>query len=112
MKKIEDQFSGLNVSRQRKYQLRHAASGVCMLCTKPSVKSHLCESHYAEQLDRVKRRQAALRLAAKQALTTETPAEVTVEVGSPSLATCAAVADSNLSYQTISSIDRTISSEA
>jgi predicted amidophosphoribosyltransferase len=30
--KIIDQFSGLGISRQRKYQLRREAKGLCMQC--------------------------------------------------------------------------------
>ncbi len=30
--KIEDQFSQLNISRQRKYQMRNRLEGLCIIC--------------------------------------------------------------------------------
>ena len=36
-KKIEDEFAEMNISRQRKYQLRRAAAGLCWFCGAPAV---------------------------------------------------------------------------
>ena len=33
------------ISRQRKYQLRHMEQGLCMKCAKPAVCSGYCEEH-------------------------------------------------------------------
>lgn len=39
MAAIQDQFAGLEVSRQRRYQLRKQALGLCMNCgTEPALK--------------------------------------------------------------------------
>lgn len=33
--KIQDEFTHLNISRQRKYQLRRKRDGLCTICGKP-----------------------------------------------------------------------------
>ena len=43
--KIIDEFTDLPVSRQRKCQLRHNKSGLCMTCGKPSVFGGRCLKH-------------------------------------------------------------------
>lgn len=45
MKKIEDEFSDLPVSRQRKYQLRRMKEGRCRVCGAETEKGTLCEKH-------------------------------------------------------------------
>jgi len=43
MKKISDEFTALPVSRQRKYQLRKAAAGLCIICgQRPAVQNGRC----------------------------------------------------------------------
>jgi hypothetical protein len=56
MKKILDQFTHLDLKRQRKYQLRKAAAGLCMMCGKPEVMKGLCEKHYKQALDYSRKR--------------------------------------------------------
>lgn len=55
-KRILDQFAHLDVSRQRKYQLRQAAQHKCMICGKPEVMKALCEKHYKRALDYERKR--------------------------------------------------------
>ena len=44
---IHDEFTELNISRQRKWQLRQRMKGRCMRCDKPvvSLKSSFCAKH-------------------------------------------------------------------
>lgn len=47
--RIQDRFSALDVSRQRKYQLRQEAAGLCRLCgQKAKEGSKLCPTHAEE----------------------------------------------------------------
>jgi hypothetical protein len=55
-KRILDQFAHLDVSRQRKYQLRKAARHKCVICGKPEVMKGLCERHYKRALDYERKR--------------------------------------------------------
>jgi hypothetical protein len=48
-KLIKDEFTSLNISRGRKWQLRHAKAGLCMKCSQPAVASCLCEKHCIQQ---------------------------------------------------------------
>lgn len=45
---IQDQFTHLKISRQRKYQLRKAAAGCCTECGKPALKG--CSRCLAHQV--------------------------------------------------------------
>jgi hypothetical protein len=56
MKKILDQFAHLDVSRQRKWQLRKKSQHKCLICGKPEVMKGLCEKHYKRALDYVRER--------------------------------------------------------
>jgi len=54
---IQDKFTRMRISDQRRYQLRREAKGLCRLCGSPAVKSKregstkgYCEAHYARQL--------------------------------------------------------------
>ena len=42
---LEDEFSHLPISRQRKWQLRQIAAGGCDICGKPVVSGHKCLRH-------------------------------------------------------------------
>lgn len=42
---IDDEFSALPVSRQRKCQLRHQRDGKCIVCGKARVTAIHCEHH-------------------------------------------------------------------
>lgn len=44
-KKIYDEFTNLNVSKARKYQLRNLKRGKCMICSRPRVNKSYCEYH-------------------------------------------------------------------
>jgi hypothetical protein len=56
-KPIQDQFTDLPVSRQRKYQLRMKASGRCSQCGAPATDGSRCLKHLVE----ARERQRALR---------------------------------------------------
>jgi hypothetical protein len=43
-KRIEDEFTALPVSRQRKLQLRYHRAGLCITCGVPAMGT-LCEAH-------------------------------------------------------------------
>lgn len=42
---IHDKYSKLNLSRQRKYQLRHADKGLCIKCKNKAVTGGCCLIH-------------------------------------------------------------------
>ena len=44
-KPIQDEFMALTVSRQRKWQLRHAKAGLCLKCSAPAESGGLCREH-------------------------------------------------------------------
>ena len=45
---IQDKFSGLNISRQRKYQLRKHRDNKCIVCGKPVNTKYHCRYHAKE----------------------------------------------------------------
>jgi hypothetical protein len=45
-RRIQDEFADLNISRQRKYQLRHRRDKLCTKCNQPAVDgSQFCRDH-------------------------------------------------------------------
>jgi len=48
-KRIEDEFTALNISRGLKYQRRHAKAGLCIKCMQPATPSGLCVKHCIQQ---------------------------------------------------------------
>ena len=54
-KQIQDEFTAMRISRQRRYQLRHEKSGLCRCCSAEAVRNRageslgLCERHAALQ---------------------------------------------------------------
>lgn len=65
-KLIQDEFTRLKISDQRRYQLRREKKGLCRLCGSPVLTGKTyCETHYARQMDYYARATAA---------TTPTPA--------------------------------------
>lgn len=57
-KPIQDKFTGLKVSHQRKTQLRYREKGLCIICGKTRITSQLCEFHKKQKaFNRIKRRQ-------------------------------------------------------
>lgn len=56
-KLVEDEFTDLSISRQRRYQLRKQLKGLCTICAQPSAPNHsLCSRHRVIQSLRYKRR--------------------------------------------------------
>ena len=53
--RIEDEFSNLPVSRQRKYQLRRKKAGLCTMCGEPAVASSRCLNHLVEARERLRK---------------------------------------------------------
>jgi hypothetical protein len=59
MKKIQDDFTELKMSRQRKHQLRRKAKGMCYIggCDKPHAPhSVFCAEHWAKERERMRKR--------------------------------------------------------
>jgi hypothetical protein len=55
-RKITDEFSDLPISRQRKYQLRQAKLGRCVLCGNKSMPdSAMCRKHLVDARERARR---------------------------------------------------------
>src|SRR6266849_4606197 len=52
-KPIQDEFTGLRVSDQRKYQLRHLRDGLCIRCSRPRCEAAntLCLEHWQPLFD-------------------------------------------------------------
>jgi hypothetical protein len=54
-KQIQDEFTNMDISRQRRYQLRHEKRGLCRCCTNVAVKDEsgqslgLCARHQVIQ---------------------------------------------------------------
>jgi hypothetical protein len=40
-----DEFTALKISRERKWQLRHAKAGLCIKCSQPAISCRLCLKH-------------------------------------------------------------------
>lgn len=53
MRTIQDEFTDLPVSKQRKWQLRKRRSGQCVVCGKKSVTKTHCEVHAQKDRERV-----------------------------------------------------------
>lgn len=67
-KLIQDEFTNLPLSRQRKYQLRHAKQRLCKACSKKlrtDWPHPLCRTHYKAQLSSMAKYHAAARLMQK-----------------------------------------------
>jgi hypothetical protein len=56
-KSIDDEFSHLPISRQRKYQLRRKRDRLCTECGEPAVEASRCLKHLVEarESQRIKR---------------------------------------------------------
>ena len=48
-KPIQDEFTALKVSRQRKWQLRRLKAGLCQICSAPAEPSGRCKKHCIQQ---------------------------------------------------------------
>lgn len=56
---IQDKFTKLKVSKQRRYQLRNRQNGKCEICAKNAVKWNLCNEH----VNKAKKRYRCLTVA-------------------------------------------------
>jgi len=54
-KPIQDEFTHLKISRQRKYQLRMQRDGRCSECGAPAVKGSRCLKHLEQVRERQRR---------------------------------------------------------
>jgi len=61
VKIILDRFSKLPISRQRRYQLRHQAKGLCEKCTAKRVTGTHCLKHAVESRDAAARRKGCVK---------------------------------------------------
>jgi len=55
-KKIKDEFTGLSVSRQRKYQLRMRRARRCIICGEPAVGKVFCLRHMVKKREKGRKR--------------------------------------------------------
>jgi hypothetical protein len=55
-KAIKDEFMGLPLSKQRKYQLRMKRDGRCVMCGEAAVGGVFCLNHMVENRERERRR--------------------------------------------------------
>ena len=53
-KLILDRFTKMDISRQRKYQLRHANTGKCLMCSRKAVSTTLCLKHLINGRERAR----------------------------------------------------------
>lgn len=55
MQKVQDEFTDLNISSQRRYQLRNRKNGRCIQCGDPLKTKNHCEKHAATSTDIAKK---------------------------------------------------------
>ena len=60
-KRIEDEFSDLSVSRQRKYQLRMKRDRCCTECVEPAVQGSRCLKHLVKARERQRKKRGLKR---------------------------------------------------
>lgn len=60
MKTIQDEFTDLPVSRQRKQQLRNHRDGKCLLCRNPLFSASHCEKHHFAHHERQRKRKGCV----------------------------------------------------
>ncbi|MGA2662288.1 MAG: hypothetical protein ABSH34_32810 [Verrucomicrobiota bacterium] len=58
---IEDEFTDLQMSRQRKYQLRMRREGRCVVCGEKAAGSYLCLKHLVAERERRRRKLGSTR---------------------------------------------------
>lgn len=59
--KIHDKHTEKPISRQRKYQLRHIAQGLCALCNRKLFTATKCRKHWKQERDIYKLGREALK---------------------------------------------------
>ena len=60
-KRIEDEFTNLRISRQRKYQLRMLRDRRCTECGEPAVQGSRCLKHLIKARERQRRKRGLKR---------------------------------------------------
>jgi len=86
-KRIQDQFTNLPISRQRKYQLRMQQQGRCTECGEAAVLGSRCLAHLVKARERqrkkrgLKRRYYGTMSYRLEQMSTEKPAAVTPKKG-------------------------------
>jgi len=64
-RRIQDEFTNLPLSKQRKYQLRRAKEKRCIICGSPAVSTEFCAKHMVAHMvrarERMRRRKKAVR---------------------------------------------------
>lgn len=60
MKTIQDEFTDLPVSKQRKTQLRNKRDGKCQTCGKPLFSTMYCEKHHIAHHERQRKRKGCV----------------------------------------------------
>jgi hypothetical protein len=60
-KAIQDEFSHLKISRQRKYQLRMKRDRRCTKCGEPAAQGSLCLKHMVQSRERQRKKFGARR---------------------------------------------------
>lgn len=59
--RIQDEFTGKRLSRQRRYQLRHLAAGLCQLCRNKLFTETKCRKHWHQEREIYRLGKAALK---------------------------------------------------
>ena len=60
-KRIQDEFTGLRISRQRKYQLRMLRDRRCTECGQPAVQGSRCLKHLIKARERQRKKRGLRR---------------------------------------------------
>jgi len=60
-KQIQDEFTGMPISRQRKYQLRMQRDKRCTECGRPAVQGSRCLEHLVKARERQRRKRGLKR---------------------------------------------------
>ena len=60
-KSIQDEFTGLPISRQRKYQLRMQRDSRCTECGEPAAKGSRCLKHLVKARERQRKKRGLKR---------------------------------------------------
>jgi hypothetical protein len=60
-KRIQDEFTGLRISRQRKYQLRMLRDKRCTECGEPAVQGSRCLKHLIKARERQRKKRGLKR---------------------------------------------------
>jgi hypothetical protein len=61
MRQIKDNFTNLNISRQRRYQLRKLRDGKCTQCGRPSAIGSRCLNHLVKAREHQRKKRGLKR---------------------------------------------------